>query len=215
MVRLMIDDLYEVMPWEALDNVVFDVGNVLLSFNPQQILEELIPDASLYPVLLERVFHSPYWLMQDRGLLTSLEAIPVMVGRHKELEAPIRTIMEHWRELKQAVPEGVEALRAAKAHGKRIYILSNYGKDAFAYIQQQYDFFELVDGFTVSSRLGLCKPDPAIYRHVIQTWDLNAERTLFIDDSPANIECALHEGWQGFCLNRPGKLHDFLHGPVI
>ena len=65
------DDIYETMPWDAVDAVVFDVGQVLLSYNPQEILDEHVPDRpDLHPILLEKIFRSPYWLMRDHGLMT-------------------------------------------------------------------------------------------------------------------------------------------------
>ena len=210
MIPLLIDDLYPSMPWDELDTVVFDVGNVLVSFEPQRMLDDLIEDRSLHPVLMERVFRSPYWNMQDRGILDREEAIRVMTGRYRELAAPIRTLMENWDLLKRDIPEGVEALRECKAHGKRILILSNYADYAFRFVQEHFDFFRLADGFVVSSRLGLCKPDASIYRYAAETYGLDPKRTLFIDDTPLNVEAALVQGWQGFCLNRPGKLRAFL-----
>ena len=74
------DDIYETMPWDAVDAVVFDVGQVLLSYNPQEILDEHVPDRpDLHPFLLEKIFRSPYWLMRDHGLMTRDEAIILMV----------------------------------------------------------------------------------------------------------------------------------------
>ena len=74
------DDIYETMPWDAVDAVVFDVGQVLLSYNPQEILDEHVPDRpDLHPILLEKIFRSPYWLMRDHGLMTRDEAIILMV----------------------------------------------------------------------------------------------------------------------------------------
>ena len=66
-----IDDLYTSMPWDALDAVVFDVGNVLLSYSPQEELDALFPgDAALHERLLQKIIRTPYWNMMDRGTLT-------------------------------------------------------------------------------------------------------------------------------------------------
>lgn len=211
MIRWMIDDKYPEMPWDELDTIVFDVGNVLLAFSPEQLLKELVPDRpDLYDVLSTRVFKSPYWVMLDHGTLTLEEAIEAMTGRELSLKPYVRQVMENWRDLKGVISEGVDALKAAKAHGKRVYVLSNYHSDSFQFAQEKYDFFNLVDDFLVSSREGLLKPDPAIYRLAQERFQLLPERTLFIDDTPANIEAALNAGWQGFCLNAPGKLRRFI-----
>ncbi len=93
--------------------------------------------------------------------------------------------------------------------GKRLLVLSNYGDAPFAHVDEKYDFFCLFAGKVISSRVGLIKPDHEIYSRLAAEHHLPPERTLFIDDSPANIEGALHAGWQGICYNRPGKLDDF------
>lgn len=208
---LMIDDKYPSMPWDELDAVVFDVGNVLLSFDPKAILNDLAGNVpELHPQLMTKVFHSPYWCMRDHGIISEEEAIESMIGRDQHLAPYIRKVMKNWIEMKDVLPEGIEALNACKAHGKKLYVLSNYADEPFAYVDQKYDFFRLFDGKVISSRIKLCKPDPAIYTHVIHTFGLTPARTLFIDDSMANIEAALAMGWQGYCHNKPGKLCEFI-----
>lgn len=211
MINLMIDDKYQKMPWDEIDTVVFDVGQVLLSFEPEKILLEQFPnDPALREKLMVRMFRSPYWVMMDHGTMTDEEAVVAMAGLDTELCPAIRRILNNWIDLKHTIPEGVEALHACKAHGKKLYVLSNYKSEAFAYATMKHDFFQLFDEHVVSSRIGLVKPDPAIYRYMVERFQLDPARTLFIDDNPANIEGALHAGWQGFCLNKPGKLHDFM-----
>lgn len=211
MPKLMIDDLYLSMPWDELDAIVFDVGNVLLSFNPAAILSDLLPNCqALHPVLMKKIFQSPYWVMMDRGLLSCTEAAECMIGRDTALAEPIRHVMANWIEMKDQIEEGQEALRICKAHGKKLYVLSNYGCDSFAHVEKKYDFFKLFDGKVISAREKMMKPDLAIYNLLTSRYGLDPARTLFIDDSFANIEGALYAGWQGFCFNQPGKLHKFV-----
>ena len=186
---------------------------MLLSFQPAEILRELVPEVpQLHPLLTAKIFHSPYWVMMDHGLMNLAEATEAMIGPDKALEEPIRRVMGGWVEMKHVLPEGLEALEMCRAHGKRTYVLSNYGDDAFRIVDEKYDFFRLFDGKIISSRVKLIKPDRAIYDLLTDTFRLERSRTLFLDDAPANIETALHVGWQGFCVNRPGKLHAFLTG---
>lgn len=213
MSRLLLDDQYEKMPWDLLDNIVFDVGNVLLSFQPKQVLEELFPgDSALEQTIYERVFRSPYWVMLDHGTISVQDAVRAMAAHRPELEAPIAYLMDNWIDLKETIPEGIEALQMAKEKGKKLYVLSNYHDAGFEHVYRKYPFFRLFDGLVVSSRVKLLKPDPAIYRTLIEKFRLDPSRTLFIDDTPQNVEAALMEGWQGFCLNRTGRLHDFITG---
>ena len=209
MIRLMIDDMYAKMPWEQIDAVVFDVGNVLLKWQAQELLTRLVPERpDLHKELTRRVFKSPYWCMRDRGSATVEEVIDAMSSGNAEIAPYVRRVMTKWIDL-PAIPEGVEALKKCKEHGVKLYALTNYADREFAYACEQHEFFRLFDGFVVSGRVHMVKPAQDIYGHLIETFGLEPARTLFIDDSPANIEAALHCGWQGLCYNEEGKLRDF------
>ena len=206
MIRLMLDDQYAVMPWEQIDAVVFDVGNVLLSWQAQELLDLLVPDRpDLHAELTIRIFKTPYWCMRDRGSATLEEVIAAMSKTAPELEPYVRRMMDRGIDL-PAMPEGVSALKACKAHGKRLYALTNYADKEFAHACATHDFFALFDDYVVSGREHMVKPQQGIYDCLISRFGLDPSRTLFIDDSPANIEAALECGWQGLCYNKPGKL---------
>ena len=210
MPKTMIDDLYPSMPWDEIDTVVFDVGNVLLRYVPDEILQELLPDEPhMYPLLKERIFSNPYWGMIDRGALTIAEAAEAMAGKDPALLPYTRKIMFGWWHLK-AMPEGVAALHKCKAMGKKLYVLSNYNAEAFATALKDNEFFQLFDGIVVSSEEKLVKPDPAIYHLVTERYHLDPARTMFIDDNSPNIEGCMAYGWHGFFFNKPGKLATFL-----
>ncbi|MBQ3157722.1 MAG: HAD-IA family hydrolase [Clostridia bacterium] len=209
MIRLMIDDQYPSMPWDKIDAVVFDVGNVLLTWQAQELLDRLVPEhPELHEELTVRVFKSPYWCMRDRNSATLEEVIGAMSRTAPELEPYIRRIMTGWIDL-PSISEGVEALKACKAHGVKLYALTNYADKEFAYACAHHNFFQLFDDYVVSGRLHLVKPGLEIYARLIHQFDLDPARTLFIDDSPANIEAALESGWQGLCYNKAGKLRNF------
>ena len=212
MIRRTLDDLYEKMPWEQIDAVVFDVGGVLLDMSPREVLRALLPEEEArYEELLRKMIHTPYWNMLDGGEITLEEAIEAMTGRDTDLARSIRVFMTRWPEFNHPLPEGVEAVRTCKEHGKRVFVLSNYPHEHFARNERTYDFFGWFDGIVVSARERMLKPKPDIYRLLAQRYALVPGRTLFIDDTPANIEGAFAAGWQGLCLNRPGKLREFLY----
>lgn len=209
--RLMIDDQYEQMPWNVLDSVVFDVGDVLLIYSPQDELEYYFPgqrekQARIY----QKMIRSPYWNMLDHGTLTVDEAVIAMTGWETSLKNDIRVFLEHFLDFNTINEEGVAALKACRAHGKKTYVLSNYQDKGFDRVEREYPFFSLFDGKIVSAKVKRIKPNLDIYRCVIETYGLVPERTLFIDDAPSNIEGALYAGWQGFCFNEPGKLRRFI-----
>lgn len=210
MTKRTLDDIFETMPWERINAVVFDVGNVLLTFSPEVILERYVPGyRPLFEQLKKRVFHSPYWVMLDHGTLTYPEAFEAMTVGCPELAEPVRIILERWEEMRDVIPEGVGALRKCAAMGKKIYIISNYHDHPFDTIEKKYDFFRLIDGKVISSRVRMVKPDPAIYRHAELTFGLEPAGTLFIDDSPLNVAAAMSCGWQGVSFSYPGQLKKF------
>lgn len=209
--RYTIDDLYPSMPWDEIDSVVFDVGNVLLTFDPPGILQRYVPEVpELHAELLLRIFRSPYWCMIDRGSAPIDEIREAMIGPREDLRPYITRVMEHWVEMKDVIEEGVRAVEACRAHGKKLYVLSNYGDAPFAVVDGKYDFFRLFDGKVISSRIRMIKPMPDIYAHLTEKFGLDPARTMFIDDAPGNIEGALEAGWQGLCYNAAGKLDAFL-----
>lgn len=212
MMHLMLDDQYPSMPWDAIDAVVFDVGNVLLRWDNAALLQRITPERpDLHPILRQIIFLSPYWTMLDRGTITPEEAITGMTARHPELDPYVRRIMAQWIDLDE-VPEGIAALKTCKAHGKKVCVLSNYPSAGFQHALNTHEFFRLFDEIFVSSHHQLVKPDQTIYATATAHMHLTPSRTLFIDDSPSNVEAALHFGWQAICLNAPGKLTAFMGG---
>lgn len=211
--RWTLDDQYSVMPWEQIDQVVFDVGNVLLGFQPEALLREILPDLpeDVHDRLYARLFVSPYWTMMDRGTASVDEVVEAMSAGYPNLRPLIQRFMNEWNARLPVLPEGVEALQTCKAHGKRCYVLSNYADEPFADSCRRHpEIFGQFDGMIVSARVKLAKPDAAIYRLLIDTFSLEPARTLFIDDTARNAEAALNCGMQAVHYARPGQLAAFM-----
>ncbi len=206
----LINDLYPTMPWDEIDAVVFDIGNVLVAMDEDQVLATMFPgDPLLQHRVQMRTTRVPYWNMLDGGM--PVEAcITAMAGNEPDLIEPIRRFLTCWPDYRYVVEEGRQAVYTCKAHGKKLYILSNYTSEHFARNEQEYDFFSLFDGAVISAREHMLKPFRCIYDLLIERYQLNPSRTLFIDDTPANIAGAFAAGWHGFCMNEPGKLSAFL-----
>ena len=208
----MIDNLYPSMPWDELDAIVFDIGNVLVTMDEAKVLETMFPDAELRMKVQLHTTKSPYWNMQDGGQLGIDDGIEAMTEGDPALREPIRRFITGWMDHRTVVEEGREAVLACKRHGKKIYILSNYISENYEQNVREYDFFRLFDGAVISSSVRMLKPRLDIYRYLTDTYSLTPSRVLFIDDTPANIEAAFAAGWHGFCFNRPGKLRAFIGG---
>ncbi len=211
MANRLIDTLYPAMPWDELDAVVFDIGNVLVSMDEEKVLRTLFPDdPELCCTVQLHTTRSPYWNMLDCGTLTMEEGIEAMTEGDPKLREPIRRFLLGWPEYREVVEEGKRAVYTCREHGKKLYILSNYTTVHYERNVREYDFFSLFDGAVVSAYVRMLKPRLDIYRYLTDTYHLDPSRILFIDDTPANIEAAFMAGWHGFCMNRPGRLSAFL-----
>ena len=207
----MIDTLYPSIPWDALDAVVFDIGNVLVAMDEHAVLADMFPgDPALQRKVLQHTGHSPYWHMLDSGKMDIETCVAAMAENDAAMLEPVRRFMTGWPDYRTVVEEGRDAVYACKRHGKKLYLLSNYPEEYYERNAREYPFFSLFDGAVISSKVHMLKPRFEIYRYLTDTYHLSPERTLFIDDNGANIEAALTLGWHGFCMNAPGKLAAFI-----
>jgi len=179
-------------------NIVFDMGNVLVVFDPQYFMDlEGINDKDDRLLVYREVFHSIEWAQMDLGVLTEETAEPLILERIPErLRDSVKHLLSHWWEKRTCVPGMEELLRRLKDAGYRLYLLSNA-----SILQHQYwptfPVSRLFDGKLISCDYGIIKPNPEIYQLFIRKFGLNEKETLFVDDLPANVAAAVQCGWQG------------------
>jgi putative hydrolase of the HAD superfamily len=176
-----------------MNNYIFDIGNVLLSYEPLPFLEAHFqhPDD-----LFKLIAQSKEWLMLDEGTLTYEEAINRFIKRRSDLATEIKDYMESWPELLKPIKENIEVMEALKKDHS-VYLLSNFHKEAFIKVSNTYDFLKNVDGQVVSAFVHLLKPDKRIYETLCETYHLDPHDCVFIDDSLPNIETARTLGMKG------------------
>jgi len=195
-------------------HIVFDIGNVLLKWDPERPYRRLIPDPAERARFLSDVC-SPEWnAEQDRGR-SWRQAEDVLIATHPERAALIRAYRTHWPEMIPGhIEESVAVLEALIDSGHDVTGLTNFAADTFDVARRQYPFLNRFRGVTVSARIGLMKPDTAIYRHHAETFGLDPSATLFFDDNPANVEGARAAGWNAERFETPEGLRSDLgrHG---
>ncbi len=210
MARLMIDNIYPSMPWNEIDAVVFDIGNVLVGMDEHVVLKDMFPDdEELRQAVYRHTLRSPYWNMLDSGSLSMEECCRAMAEGDEVLLEPVRRFVTGWPEYRYIVEEGVAAARECKRRGKKLYLLSNYPAEHYERNRRDYDFFDLFDGAVISVYVHMLKPRVEIYKYLISEYSLEPSRVLFIDDSAPNVATALELGWHGLCYNEPGKIARF------
>lgn len=173
-----------------IKNVIFDLGNVLLNFNPIQYLHEKIDDEEKVREVFKEIFLSEEWVMLDKGVITEKEAIRRICSRSNENDHFIRLAMNNWYEMLTPIENSVEFLKELKNKGYNLYYLSNFHMLAFEIVTKKYNFFKLFSGGVVSYKENLLKPDKSIYEKLIDRYKINPQESVFIDDTLVNIEGA-------------------------
>lgn len=191
-------------------NIIFDLGNVLLNFKPEEFLRTKIADAERVTEVYNEIYQSEEWLMLDRGTITEEEAIAVLIKRSKRNRDLIKLAFENWYVLFQPTEDSIKILQALKNAGYNTYYLSNFHMLAFEYVTKEYDFFRCFDGGVVSYEEKLLKPEEGIYKRLVEKYSIKPEESVFIDDTEANVEGARRIGFKTIQFQNPAQLKEEL-----
>jgi 2-haloacid dehalogenase len=179
-----------------IQHIVFDIGNVLLRWDPEIPFRRLIPDDAQRRRFLAEICTQEWNVEQDRGRSWP-DAEAELIDRFPEHTALIRAWRAHWHEM---VPGSLEEttviLDQLISDGQDVTALTNFAEDTFAEAQERFPYLRRFRGVTVSGRVKLVKPDPDIYRLHADTFGLTPAATLFFDDSAPNVEAARAAGWK-------------------
>ncbi|WP_337266324.1 HAD family hydrolase [Oryzifoliimicrobium ureilyticus] len=197
-----------------IDHIVFDIGKVLIHYDPHLPFARIIPDENERKWFFENICTHEWNLEQDRGRSWE-EAERLLVELHPTREDHIRSFRRYWHEMvPHAYDSSVVILEKLIEDGRDVTMLTNFASDTFREAQKRFPFLQKPRGVTVSGDIRLIKPDVEIYHHHAKAFGLNPERTIFIDDAPMNIEGARKAGWKGVVFTDPQKLRNDLaaHG---
>ena len=176
-------------------HIVFDIGRVLIQWDPELPYRRLFPDNEERRRFLSEVCTSAWNLEQDRGRSWE-EAEAMLIAEHPHHEEAIRFWRKNWHEMVPGdIPESVAILGTLVETGHDVTALTNFASDTFDEAVGRFPFLATFRGVTVSGRVKLCKPDRAIYDHHIAEHGLDPAATLFFDDSLPNVIAAREAGW--------------------
>jgi 2-haloacid dehalogenase len=186
--------------------VVFDLGGVLIDWDPRHLYRKLINDEAAMEHFLAEVC-SPAWnLEQDRGRPWK-DAIELLVRLHPIHANLIAAFHERWPEmLGGPIPGSVGILRELRARATPLYALTNWSDETFHHAENIYDFLGWFHGIVVSGREKIVKPDPAIYRLLCRRFALDPATLVYIDDNPNNVAAASELGMHGIHFTAPPAL---------
>jgi len=174
---------------------VFDIGNVLVRWDPRNLYQKIFTDPAQTDFFLREVCPPGWNLEQDRGRPWE-DGIAEAIRRHPGFSEQIQAFRLRWQEtLGGAISDNVRCLERLRANGVPTYAITNFAADTFIEAQGLFPFLKGFDGMIVSGREKLLKPDPAIYRLLLDRYNLKAGDCVFIDDSAHNIEAAAALGF--------------------
>ena len=179
----------------ATKAVVFDLGGVLIDWDPRYLYRKLLADEAAVEEFLATVCTPEWNAEQDRGRPFA-EGVAELVERHPEHAAAIAAYHERWPEMVAGdIPGTVEVLAELRAAGVPLYALTNWSAETFAITRGRFEFLEWFDGLLVSGEERVTKPDPAIFQLLLDRFGLDPTATVFVDDSEANVAAARRLGF--------------------
>lgn len=188
------------------DTVVFDLGGVLIDWNPRHLYRKLIDDEAEMEHFLAHVCTGEWNAQQDAGRPFA-EGVEVLAAQHPEKYDLINAFHTRWIEMVSGAIDGtVDILRTLRDQGTPIYALTNWSSETFPLVQPRFDFLNWFRGIVVSGEENLIKPDPAFYALMMDRYNLKAEKLVFIDDSRPNIETARQLGITALHFTSPAEL---------
>lgn len=194
----------------TLDTVLFDLGGVLVDWNPRHLFRKIFDDEDEMEWFLANVCNSSWNEQQDAGR-TIADATAELISAYPTHADNIRAYYARFDEtLRGPIAGTPDLLAAVKSTGSRAFALTNWSAETFPVARQRFSFLALFDDILVSGEEGLKKPDPEIFHLSARRFDLQPGATLFIDDSSANIAVARSLGFLTHHFSTAGELHKHL-----
>jgi len=187
-------------------SVIFDLGNVLISFIPSEYLKKKNYPSTIRNTILRDIFQSEEWKKLDNGVITVNEAVDSIALKSALKREEIALVFNFRRDIMFPLDDNVRLLPELKKHGFGVYYLSNFPLDTFDEIRNDYYFFRHFDGGIISSEVKFSKPDARIYRIILDKYDLKAEECLYIDDIEENVRAAESAGMIGLLTYGSAKI---------
>lgn len=176
------------------DTVIFDLGGVLIDWNPRYLYRHLFDDESSMEQFLAEVCDGQWNEQQDAGRSWD-EAIRLRSAEFPEHAALIAAYRTRWDEmLRGPMHDSVAILEALRVRGVRLYALTNWSQETFPLAFERYPFLQAFEGIVVSGQERMIKPDPAIFQLLLNRYGVDPVRAVYVDDAPRNVDAAAKIG---------------------
>lgn len=193
---------------KRIKNVIFDVGDVLVSFRYRDYMSDLGFPEETVEFLKDNMIFTDFWEGMDLGVRDVADAEDHFSGKYPDLKNEIH---EFWTHIENIVAEfdyAAPMIRSLKERGYKVFLLSNYPEKLADMHWKRFSFLDAVDGYIISAKVKLAKPDPAIYRMLMDRYRLNADECIFIDDRQNNVDAAKSLGMEAVLFTGYDELPD-------
>ena len=193
------------------ETVIWDLGGVLIDWNPAYVFDNFFDDKEKTKYFFENICTSDWNEEQDAGRLIA-DATDYLVKQHPEWEEAIRAYYGRWTEmLGGPIHETVEIFRELKENTNlKFYALTNWSGELFPVALERYDFLHWFDGRLVSGDEKTRKPFPEIYQLILDRFNIEPTKAIFIDDNVRNIKAAEPFGLHCIQFKNPQQLREVL-----
>ena len=194
-----------------IDTLVFDLGGVLIDWNPQYLYNKIIPDERERRWFLSTIC-TPDWNEEQDAGRSLQEATDLLVAKYPDHETSIRAYYGRWQEmLGGPIHETVEIFRELKNQGRlKLYALTNWSAETFPVALELYDFLHWFDGRLVSGEEKVRKPFPEIYQLLIERFGIDPHHAIYVDDNIRNVLPARELGFIGIHFRTPALFREEL-----
>ena len=192
-----------------ITTVVFDLGGVLIDWDPRYLYGRLMPEDEV-EVFLEEIGFAEWNHEQDAGGSWA-DAVAAHAARHPDRRELIEAYPQRFVEtLGGAIAGTVTILEELHAAGVPLLAVTNWSAETFQVARREYAFLDLFDGIVVSGEEHVAKPDPRIFAILLRRHNLEAANTVYVDDSPTNVASAQTAGLVAVRYDSPRSLRDQL-----
>ena len=194
-----------------IDNIIFDLGGVLIDWNPEHPYKKIIPDADKRKFFLENICTQEWNECQDEGRSLA-DGTKILVAKHPVYKSEIEAFYGRWDEMLGGPIQDTVNILVSLSQEKRypLYALTNWSHETFPIARKKFDFLNLFNDIVVSGVEKMKKPSHRFYQLLLDKHQLAPDKTLFIDDNLRNIEAAREVGLQAVHYSGPGYLEELL-----
>ena len=200
------------MSMAKVDVIIFDLGGVLIDWNPRYLYRKFFKTEEAVEYFLRNIATFDWNEEQDRGRSLSI-ATQLLIDKYPEYTPEIKAYYNKWEEdmLGDAIEGSVDILKSCIDNKNlRVLALTNWSAETFPIAQRKFSFLSWFEGILVSGKEKLIKPDEAIFNRMIERYKLNPSTAVFIDDNVRNIRGAQQVGFQTIHFRDPDQLKEEL-----